>query len=116
MGFGIFGLVLRDSAGDFVAAKSVPWRGVFTPREAEAVAVQETLSWIKELNHKNVQIVIDSLLVVQGLNASEENSYFHLIMSDIRSSLSDLTNVFLSFTKRSTNQAAHELLLSCLFL
>jgi len=46
-----FGPVLRNDMGRFVAARGMPWRGAFTPREAEVVAVREALSWIKELHY-----------------------------------------------------------------
>lgn len=42
-----FGWVLRDEEGVFKAAVSKVWRGAFLSREAEAVAIRETLSWIK---------------------------------------------------------------------
>ncbi|XP_031105317.1 uncharacterized protein LOC116010174 [Ipomoea triloba] len=104
-----FGHVLRDDNGAFVAARGVPWRGVFSPREAEAVAVREALSWIKNLHYDKVYVETDSLLVMQALNAIEGDSYFHLVIRDIKNMLCEFTHVFLNFAKRSANRAAHEL-------
>nr|GMD06060.1 uncharacterized protein LOC109186215 [Ipomoea batatas] len=104
-----FACVLTNEFGGFVAAKGTQWRGVFSPREAEAVAVREALSWLKSHNFDKVQIETDSLQVVQGINACKGDSSFHLILRDIKNLMSSFTHVFLSFTKRSANQAAHKL-------
>lgn len=45
-----FGSILRDDNGDFVAAKGIQWTSIFSPKEAEAVAVREALSWLKQNN------------------------------------------------------------------
>nr|GMC66454.1 protein LIKE COV 2-like [Ipomoea batatas] len=50
-----FGWVLRDEYGLFVAAGSIPGNGVFTPREVEAMAVREALSWIKDHGYSQVE-------------------------------------------------------------
>lgn len=59
--------VIRDEEGKFVAARGAQWRGNFTPREAEAVAIREALSWLKLHNFDNVHVESDSLQVVQCL-------------------------------------------------
>jgi len=103
------GSVIRDEDGNFVAARGAQWRGIFTPREAEAVAIREALSWIKSHNMDNVNVETDSLHVVQCLNSKGGVSSFHLIVEDIKHLLHDFCNVFLSFTKRLANQVAHVL-------
>nr|GME05468.1 uncharacterized protein LOC109186242 [Ipomoea batatas] len=102
-----FGCVIRDANGCFVAAKETKWNGIFTPREAEAVAVREALSWIKTLNFDKVHVETDSLTVVQSLNQECGESSFHLVVKDIKNLLSCFAHVFLSFVKRSVNRAAH---------
>ena len=42
--------VLRDSAGDFIAARAVPISLYLHPWEAKAVSLREALSWLKQLN------------------------------------------------------------------
>ena len=44
-----FGGVIRDSGGAFIAAKCQSFPRLFCPREAEALAIREALSWIKNL-------------------------------------------------------------------
>lgn len=36
-----FGFILRDDNGNFIAAKSVPWKGMLKANEAEAMTVRE---------------------------------------------------------------------------
>ncbi|XP_019191714.1 PREDICTED: uncharacterized protein LOC109186242 [Ipomoea nil] len=102
-----FGCVIRDEHGTFVAARGIQWDGVFSPREAEATAIREALSWIKELNLNKVSVETDSLQVVNSLKSSIGESSFHVILSDIKNVLCDFSHVFLSFVKRSTNGVAH---------
>lgn len=68
-----FGCVLRNDLGQFIAAKGAYWMGSFTSREAEAVAIRETLSWLKSHNFDNIHVETDSLQVVQGLNSTKGN-------------------------------------------
>lgn len=44
------GAVIRSSGGDFIAAKSDILPGRFEAREAEAIGVRETLSWLKKFS------------------------------------------------------------------
>nr|GMD98074.1 uncharacterized protein LOC109154289 [Ipomoea batatas] len=39
-----YGWMLRNDAGQFVVVASIPGRGTFTPREAEAIAIREALT------------------------------------------------------------------------
>nr|GMC67927.1 uncharacterized protein LOC109167502 [Ipomoea batatas] len=55
------GWVLRDDKGKFIAAMSVPGNGVFTPSEAEGMAIREALSWLKEKGITKVQVETDAL-------------------------------------------------------
>nr|GLL29426.1 uncharacterized protein LOC109186242 [Ipomoea trifida] len=59
------GHVLRDSRGRFVVARGVQWSGSYSPKEAEAVAVKEALSWTKHSDLDKVFVEIDSLSVVK---------------------------------------------------
>lgn len=101
-----FGWVVRDEKGEFVAAKCQPEYGHFQPKEAEAMAIREALSWMKTHNMR-VHIETDSLLVVQGLNSMEKVSYFDLLLLDIKDACSHFVDVSISFVKRSANRIAH---------
>lgn len=58
-----FGWIVRDDKGSFIAAKCLSVRGTYQPKEAEAIAVSEALSWLKTTNMDKVQLETDSLLV-----------------------------------------------------
>lgn len=59
-----YGAVLRDHEGRFVAAKSGRLSTVSDPFMAEALAVKEALTWIKDVGHVNVIIETDCLTFV----------------------------------------------------
>ncbi|VFQ67010.1 unnamed protein product [Cuscuta campestris] len=77
------GFIARNELGVFLAAKNTSFRGSYGPREAEAVAVKEALSWIKSKGWMQVEIEIDCKEVVDALNnPSDDWSYFSSIITD----------------------------------
>lgn len=96
-----FGCVVRDDLGHFVAARGSHWRGYYSSKEAEAVAIRESLSWLKTLNIDKVIIETDSLQVTQGLNSNLGDSSFHVVLSEIKNLMSMFTQSNLVFAKRS---------------
>lgn len=104
-----FGWVLRDDHGEFKNAKSGVWNGLFNPKEAEAMAIREALSWLKFHRRESVQIETDALQVVHGLDVENGSSSYDLILLDIKDMLKQLSNVSISFAKRSANRVAHML-------
>nr|GMD40960.1 uncharacterized protein LOC109154289 [Ipomoea batatas] len=86
------GWVLRDDKGKFIAAMSVPGNGVFTPSEAEGMAIREALSWLKEKGITKVQVETDALQVVQQLGEIEGVSSFSLLILDIKDMLDSLSH------------------------
>ncbi|KAH9708700.1 reverse transcriptase domain-containing protein [Citrus sinensis] len=79
------GVVIRNSEGVFIAARSDCFIGSFGAREAEAIGVREILSWLKGLPVFPVIVEMDSL---QVFNALTTNSFspngFGLIIDDCR--------------------------------
>lgn len=55
------GMVIRDSAGQFVRGRNVRFAGVVSVFEAEAMRVLEALSWLYPLPNMKVIIKCDSL-------------------------------------------------------
>ncbi|XP_019198406.1 PREDICTED: uncharacterized protein LOC109192287 [Ipomoea nil] len=104
-----FGWVLRDDCGQFVAASSIPGEGASSPKEAEAMAIREALSWTKRINLHNVQIECDAQLVVQSLNHVQEVSSCDLVLLDVIDMLRSLTGVAISYVNRTANSVAHNL-------
>ncbi|XP_031130585.1 uncharacterized protein LOC116032236 [Ipomoea triloba] len=86
-----FGCVVRDDLGHFVAARGSHWRGYYSSKEVEAVAIRESLSWLKTLNIDKVIIETDSLQVTQGLNSNLGDSSFHVVLSEIKNLMSMFT-------------------------
>ncbi|XP_019196332.1 PREDICTED: uncharacterized protein LOC109190316 [Ipomoea nil] len=82
------GWVLRDDHGGFLAAACMPWIGLFSPREAKALAIREALSWCKRKSLEFLHVETDSLLVVQGLSSHEFVSSFDLLLADVKDLLS----------------------------
>nr|GMD43941.1 ATP-dependent DNA helicase SRS2-like protein At4g25120 [Ipomoea batatas] len=75
-----FGCVLRDELGHFIAARGSPWRGYYSAKEAEAVAIRESLTWIKTLNVDKIIIETDSLQVTQALESNPRDSSFFVVL------------------------------------
>lgn len=102
-----FEWILRDRQGAFIAEKRKAWRGTFEPKVAEAMAIGEALSWLKEAGQNYVQVESDSLQVIQNLKSDAKISYFDLITHDVKDIMSCFSHLSFSFVRRSANQAAH---------
>ncbi|XP_031091127.1 uncharacterized protein LOC115996126 [Ipomoea triloba] len=102
-----FGWILRDDQGSFVAAVSTPWYGLFSVKEAEAIAVREALSWLKANNISHCDVEIDALQITQRLSSPLFYSHFDLILLDVKDLLSSIHDVSISHVKRSANRIAH---------
>ena len=48
-------------------ARATPITGSFSPREAEAISVQEALSWLKEKGVDKCIVEPDSLQTIEGI-------------------------------------------------
>lgn len=59
-----FDWVLINEEGAFIVAKTVNQVGTFTVEEVGAVGIHEALSWIKELGVSEVDVKMDSQLVL----------------------------------------------------
>ncbi|XP_019181954.1 PREDICTED: uncharacterized protein LOC109177101 [Ipomoea nil] len=104
MGFGLF---LRDANGCFVAARKIPWHGLFRSDEAEVMGVKEALKWLKELNVDCVEVEMDAPKVITGLQSCKVFTSFDLILDDIRKLANDFVNLSFLFAKRSANRIAY---------
>ncbi|XP_017216875.1 uncharacterized protein LOC108194444 [Daucus carota subsp. sativus] len=51
-GYTGIGSVMRDEQGRFIRAKNQRIAVAYQPREAEAIALKETLSWVKDLGYR----------------------------------------------------------------
>nr|GMD98900.1 uncharacterized protein LOC109155154 [Ipomoea batatas] len=101
------GLIIRDSNGSFVAAKSVTLDGILQVKLAEAIAVREAVKWASSRGGAAFIVESDSQLVIQDLNHHNFVSYFDLIAHDIYEVASIIPNISFRFLKRSANSVAH---------
>ncbi|XP_062088870.1 uncharacterized protein LOC133795435 [Humulus lupulus] len=107
-----FSCVARNHHGQWVEAIFQCRRGNVTPELAEAIAIKEALSWIKDSGWQKVTLESDCLLVVQALRSpSHRSSYFGRIIDVCKSLLASIKPrvVNVKFIKRSANNVAHSL-------
>nr|GMC71359.1 uncharacterized protein LOC109155154 [Ipomoea batatas] len=103
------GCILRNSRGEFVAARETKWYGCYQSKLAEAISIREALLWLKEMQFDRVLVETDALLVIQGLKDHDSNSSFGLILEDICKIANDFDCISFAFVKQSANMVAHKL-------
>ncbi|XP_074351477.1 uncharacterized protein LOC141690587 [Apium graveolens] len=102
------GLVARDAQGQVVAARTRCYMGMVAVEIAEAIAIREALSWIKDHDWQEVQLESDCLAAVQGIRSKVEmRSSFGRVVEECRCQLRLSNSLSLSFIKRSANTVAH---------
>lgn len=101
-----FVCVARDAEGVFFEAISCNRTGRFTPEMAEAMGVREALSWLKKKKlWQCVVVETDSLI----RSPYAMLSYFGSVITECKSMLQYLPQVFVLFIRRSANSVAHHL-------
>ncbi|KAL8488022.1 hypothetical protein ACS0TY_024339 [Phlomoides rotata] len=106
-----FGMVIRDNNGVHFFNHTLAMPGVYAPEEGEAIGLFEALSWIKELDIRNVEIEMDAQVVVSAFNSRDSSSIS--VFGDI---IQACKNVFISYphckvgwVNRQANELAHNL-------
>ncbi|KAL8094911.1 hypothetical protein AgCh_036428 [Apium graveolens] len=104
------GLIARDHTGGLLWAKTKLVQELMHPSMAEAVAIKEALSWLKNLGWESVIIESDCLVAIQSIRSSiKMRSRFGRVIEECRKMVEDSNNTKLYFIKRSANRSAHEL-------
>lgn len=104
------GFCFRDSNGSFLKAQTITATGSASPKEAEARAFSNGISWIRLINIQNVIFDVDSKQVADSFNHfSKGNSDFNLIMSKCRYDFSFFLNSRVGFIQRQINRVTHNL-------
>ncbi|XP_019158441.1 PREDICTED: uncharacterized protein LOC109155163 [Ipomoea nil] len=101
--------VLRDHTEFFFAAKNLHLDGVYTVNEAEAIAMRETLSWLKNTGMRGVDVEMDSQSVFHAISYPSFYSAFGVLIDDVKEMASLIHDVQFYFVKRPANCAAHTL-------
>ncbi|XP_019179523.1 PREDICTED: uncharacterized protein LOC109174723 [Ipomoea nil] len=110
-GEAMYGVVLLSHHGAFVAVTSGKLSGAFSAIMAEALACKEALSWLKDRDIMEVDILTDCLELRNALHSSPtaNYSYFGIIVDQCRTAISLFTKCSLSYVSRTLNFHAHTL-------
>ncbi|XP_019175759.1 PREDICTED: uncharacterized protein LOC109171082 [Ipomoea nil] len=103
-----FGFVVHELDGTFVAAGNVPIICPYDPLLAEAMAMREVLSWLRENGYSRISVCSDSLVLVSSLkHASSFRTYFGSVLLDCNRLLSAMARSVVIHVRRSVLQDAH---------
>jgi ribonuclease HI len=103
-------VILRDNEGNLIVAKSTTHMGNVEPVVAEAFVALEAIKLGHEMGFQSVAFVGDAKMLIDAVKSEEPNwSRIGHFISDIRSSLEELSNWTFSFVHRERNRTAHEL-------
>ncbi|XP_019184658.1 PREDICTED: uncharacterized protein LOC109179616 [Ipomoea nil] len=103
-----YGFVVFDSDSSFVAAGNGPLPCPYDPLLAEAMAMCEALSWLKNNGYSGGYIYSDSAVLVTSLSfASSFRNYFRFILLSCTRLLSELPGSQVKFVRREANHVAH---------
>ncbi|KAL8119392.1 hypothetical protein AgCh_016783 [Apium graveolens] len=103
------GSVIRDWNGGFIRARNQNIEAVYQPREAEAIALKETLSWVKEFGYRKCVFVTDAKALADACKTVQGRTYFHSIVSGCIDLFKHYDEVLVEFVHRSANAVAHSL-------
>ncbi|KAL8541107.1 hypothetical protein ACS0TY_002400 [Phlomoides rotata] len=105
------GLTLRDSNSSHVYNRTLVLLGLYALDEGEAIGLFESLSWVSELDLRNVVIEMDAKLVVDAFNANRLDSIS--VFGDIIESCKQKSRAFplcsVRWVVREANFVAHRL-------
>ncbi|XP_019191221.1 PREDICTED: uncharacterized protein LOC109185721 [Ipomoea nil] len=103
--------VLLDHDGTFRAAANGKLPGCFSPLMAEALACKEVLSWLKDRNEVEVDILTDCLMLKNVICsvATPNLSYVGIVVDQCRVAINSFNYCSLSFITRTFNLHAHTL-------
>ncbi|XP_068323448.1 uncharacterized protein [Pyrus communis] len=102
------GLVVRDSEGVFLASFVRKLANVFSPLQAEAMAVHAGLAWTAESGFQNFIFENDSLQITSPLLEPSSNSRMvGPTVEDAKALLRLITGVTPSHVYRQANGVAH---------
>ncbi|KAK6148628.1 hypothetical protein DH2020_019540 [Rehmannia glutinosa] len=105
-----FGMVIRNDAGEFLAARTLSVQGQYQIKEVEAIGLKEALSWIIGLGMNNVIFETDAKVVVDGVVVSVSGELeFDAILDECRQLLFGEPTFSVAFVRREGNKVAHEL-------
>lgn len=100
-------MVLRDHDGRFMATRTHKFVGEMSVCEAKSIGVRETLSWIKEMQRWEDEVIVesDSQITVHAIQSSRLN-YLEVweIIESCKRILRDLHKCSVVFTRKNANR------------
>ncbi|KAL8485142.1 hypothetical protein ACS0TY_027436 [Phlomoides rotata] len=105
------GLTLWDSNGTHVYRRSLVLPGLYASEKGEAIGLFEALTWVKELDLRNVLIEMDAKLVVDAFNAPSTNviSVFGDIIEACKMKFNTHPHCSVGWVVREANFVTHRL-------
>ncbi|XP_019182124.1 PREDICTED: uncharacterized protein LOC109177267 [Ipomoea nil] len=105
-----FGVFLQSADGEYIAAKNGPIQCMDDIHLAEAVAVKEALSWVKEKGFMHAKVYSDCENICNLVKVSlPDCTYAGCVLEECRLLQRHFTNVSIQFISRSVNKVAHAL-------
>ncbi|XP_019158946.1 PREDICTED: uncharacterized protein LOC109155752 [Ipomoea nil] len=105
-----FGFVVFGGEFSLVVAANGPLTCPYDPLLAEAMALCEALSWLKDNGYSGGSIYTDSSLLVSSLNSvSSFRNYFVYTLLACKHLINALPGTVVCFVNREANQVAHSL-------
>ncbi|KAL6561223.1 hypothetical protein OROMI_016824 [Orobanche minor] len=105
-----YGLVICDEAGRFVAASNGLVVSPQDPFLAEAMALKEALSWLKEHKFEKIHVEVDCQKLWCKVRASGmDHSYFGIVVNEIKLLLNSFNSISIRHVRRTANVLAHAL-------
>ena len=99
---------VRNSEGQFLVAAAQSFKGHVEVDVAEAVAIREALSWLKNRGWSHVIVKSDAQSVVHVINDQVVGpSVLGTVVYDISLLKTKFVNISFRFSKRSANRVAH---------
>ena len=103
------GCVLRDAQGQFVGPRCQKVGGAWLPREAEAISLNEALSWVIERRYDHCIVETDSKSFAMVCNGTPGEAFFGTIAVDCIQLLKHINPLVVQFAYRYANSVAHVL-------
>lgn len=101
------GCVARGDTCEFLRAHTCNCRGLFTPREAEALSMKEAICWVLGKGFKRCIIEADAKLVIDAIQGSGGRISFHMIITDCVHFLKHFNDVIVCHVRRYAYGVAH---------
>ncbi|XP_019150129.1 PREDICTED: uncharacterized protein LOC109146933 [Ipomoea nil] len=105
-----YGFLVMEADGSYVAAANGPMECPYDPLMAEAMAVTEALSWLKNNGYAAASLFTDCAVLVTSLsNTRSFRSYIGFVLDACIRLISTMPGTIVTFVRRDANKAAHML-------